>query len=104
MVATLESGLLIVAINSALFVYFIHRLLKQSQGKANLVVDGRRAQKSRLAKVSVTHNTMRLRMFLLPAYCPDLTPDELLNQEVKTSALGKSRAQGETEMLSAVRV
>ncbi|MGH8858255.1 MAG: hypothetical protein ACREXG_09555, partial [Polaromonas sp.] len=28
---------------------------------------------------------------LLPGYCPELNPDELLNQDVKTNALGKSR-------------
>ncbi|MGH8790473.1 MAG: IS630 family transposase, partial [Cupriavidus necator] len=40
---------------------------------------------------------------LLPGYCPELNPDELLNQDVKTNALGKSRPSNKGEMIKAVR-
>ena len=39
---------------------------------------------------------------ILPGYCPELNPDELLNQDVKTNALGKSRPTNKAELLSAV--
>lgn len=39
----------------------------------------------------------------LPGYCPELIPDELLNQDVKTNALGKSRPCNRPEMMQAVR-
>ena len=45
----------------------------------------------------------RLRLFLLPGYCPELNPDELLNQDVKTNALGKSRPTNRPEMMATVR-
>lgn len=38
-----------------------------------------------------------------PGYCPELNPDELLNQEVKTNALGKSRPRNRDEMMATVR-
>ncbi|KVZ44352.1 hypothetical protein [Burkholderia ubonensis] len=42
-------------------------------------------------------------MIRLPEYCPELSPDELLNQDVKTNALGKSRPTNKAEMISTVR-
>jgi hypothetical protein len=34
----------------------------------------------------------------LPGYCPELNPDELLNQDAKANALGKSRPSNKAEM------
>ena len=33
----------------------------------------------------------QIRVFLLPSYSPELNPDELLNQDVKTNTLGRVR-------------
>ncbi|MFM0026984.1 transposase [Paraburkholderia madseniana] len=51
----------------------------------------------------VAENTERLRLIRLPGYCPELNPDELLNQDVKTNALGKSRPTSKAEMIGTVR-
>ena len=48
-------------------------------------------------------NAHHFRLLQLPGYCPELNPDELLNQDVKTSALGKSRPRTRLEMMTAVR-
>ena len=42
-------------------------------------------------------------MIILPGYCPGLNPDELLNQDVKTNALGKSRPTKRAEMMATLR-
>jgi hypothetical protein len=42
-------------------------------------------------------------MFRLPGYSPDLNPDELLNQDVKTNAVGRRRPGSQDEMISDVR-
>ncbi len=39
----------------------------------------------------------------MPGYCPELNPDELLNQDVKTNGLGKSRPTNRTELRATVR-
>jgi transposase-like protein len=88
---------------AAVFVDFMRRLLKHAKGKVYLIVDGHPVHKSRLANVFVTRNAKRLRLILLPGYCPELNPDELLNQDVKTNALGKSRPRDKAEMISTVR-
>lgn len=75
----------------AAFVEFMRRLLKQSAPKVYLIVDGHPVHRSRLAKDFVAEHAERIRLIQLPGYCPELKPDELLNQDVKTNALGKSR-------------
>lgn len=82
---------------------FMRRLLKQSVGKVYLIVDGHPVHKSRQAKQFVAENALRLRLILLPGYCPELNPDELLNQDVKTNALGKSRPRNKDEMMTTLR-
>ena len=86
-----------------MFVEFLSRLLKQVQGKVYLIVDGHPVHKSGVVKAFVQANAQRLRLILLPGYCPELNPDELLNQDVKTNALGKSRPANKGEMIKAVR-
>ena len=89
--------------DGALFVDFTKRLLKQCRRKVYLIVDGHPVHRSRLAKAFVAANVTRIRLIQLPGYCPELNPDELLNQDVKTNALGKSRPRNRPEMMSAVR-
>jgi transposase len=85
------------------FVDFLRRLLKGAAGKVYLIVDGHPVHKSAVAKRFVAENENRLRLLLLPGYCPELNPDELLNQDVKTNALGKSRPTNRSEMIATVR-
>lgn len=87
--------------DGALFVDFLKRLLKQCRRKVYLIVDGHPVHRSRLAKVFVSAHATRIRLIRLPGYCPELNPDELLNQDVKTNALGKSRPRNRPERKSA---
>jgi transposase len=85
------------------FVAFLQRLLKQIAGKIYLIVDGHPVHKSgKATRVAATHSS-RLRLIRMPGYCPELNPDELLNQDVKTNGLGKSRPTNRTELLAIVR-
>lgn len=89
--------------NGAVFVDFMGRLLKQAKGNVYLIVDGHPVHKSRQAKLFVQRNAKRLRLIRLPGYCPELNPDELLNQDVKTNALGKSRPRDKVQLITQVR-
>ena len=42
-------------------------------------------------------------MFFLPGYSPDLNPDEMLNHDVKTNAVGKRRPREQKQMMRTVR-
>ena len=86
-----------------LFIRFMQRLLKQVRGKIYLIVDGHPVHRCVVAREFVSANEQRLRLIRLPGYCPELNPDELLNQDVKTNGLGKSRPSNRTEMIAGVR-
>ncbi len=44
-----------------------------------------------------------MELFRLPGYSPELNPDELLNQDVKSNALGRQRPSNSTEMIDNLR-
>jgi len=85
------------------FIDFLRRLLKQDTGKTILIVDGRPAHRSAAPRAFVSSNSARLELVILPGYCPELNPDELLNQDVKTNALGMGRPRHKPELVANVR-
>jgi transposase len=89
--------------DNALFIDFLKRMLKRATRKVYLIVDGHPVHRSAAVKTFAAENAKRLRLILLPGYCPELNPGELLNQDVKTNAMGKSRPTSKNEMIGAVR-
>jgi len=51
----------------------------------------------------VDQNRERISLYQLPGYSPDLNPDELLNNDVKSNALGRQRPADREEMVAGVR-
>ena len=90
-------------LRAPMFVDFMRRLRRQSAGKVYLIVDGHPVHRSRIAQQFVADHAADFRLIQLPGYCPELNPDELLNQDVKTNALGKSRPRNRDEMMTSVR-
>jgi len=88
---------------NAVFIDFLQRLLKHSASKVLLIVDGHPVHRSAAVREFVAGNVERLRLVIMPGYCPELNPDELLNQDVKTNALGKSRPTNKAELVGTVR-
>lgn len=70
----------------------------QSRGKVFLIVDRHRAHRSKQVQKWLTENEEAIRIFFLPSYCPELNPDEFLNQDVKAH-LGKKRLKNRSEMV-----
>jgi transposase len=92
---------------AAVFVVFLARLLRlvrsTGRGKVFLIVDGHPVHRSAKAQRWVAAHAQDLRLFLLPGYSPELNPDELLNQDVKTNAAGRRRPKDQPEMIANVR-
>ena len=42
-------------------------------------------------------------MFFMPPYSPELNPEELLNQDIKSNAVGRKRTQNKKELEHNVR-
>lgn len=88
---------------AAVFVRFTRRLVKEARRKVFLIVDRHPVHRSRVVHAWLNKNVERIEMFLLPGYSPDLNPDEMLNQDVKTNALGKRRPRSRSQMMRTVR-
>ncbi|MFZ5451291.1 MAG: IS630 family transposase [Thermodesulfobacteriota bacterium] len=76
------------------FLEFLRRLLRQSDRRVYPIIDRHPVHRSRKVKNWVEENAERLRLIFLPSYSPELNPDELLNQDVKSNALGRQRPRG----------
>ena len=85
------------------FVEFLRRLVRQSKRKVFLIVDGHPVHRSGKVKTWRGKNVHHIRLFFLPSYSPELNPDELLNQDVKSNAVGRRRALNQQEMVTNVR-
>jgi transposase len=85
------------------FIDFLRRLIRQNQHKVFLIVDGHPVHRSTKAKKWVEKNAHRIRLFFLPGYSPELNPDEILNQDVKSNAVGRRRAHNQYELIGNVR-
>jgi transposase len=84
--------------NAKVFLKFLRRLLRTVQGRVYLIVDRHSAHKSREAKRWLEAHADRIRMFFLPGYSPQLNPDEFLNNDVKSNAVGRRRPGNRQEM------
>ena len=85
------------------FLEFLRRLLRQSDRRVYLIIDRHPVHRSRRVQNWVKENEERLRLVFLPSYSPELNPDELLNQDVKSNALGRQRPGNQTELMGKVR-
>jgi transposase len=88
---------------SAVFIDFMERLLKYRRRRLYLIVDSHPVHRSRAVDTWLRKNRKRIRMFFMPGYSPELNPDEFLNQDVKSNALGRQRAKDINELESNVQ-
>ena len=87
---------------SDVFTEFLRRLVRQSNRKVFLIVDSHPVHRSRKIKKWLEKNDHHIRLFFLPSYSPELNPDEVLNQDVKSNAVGRRRAGNQQELISNV--
>jgi transposase len=82
---------------------FLKRLAQQARRKPFVMADGHPVHKAAAVQRWLEANAHRIRQFLLPAYSPELNPDEYLNQDVKSNAVGRPRAANAPELVGNVR-
>jgi transposase len=86
------------------FLDFLRRLVRQAKGhKLVVIVDGHPAHRAKLVRDWVAAHPEQIELHYLPGYSPELNPAELLNQDVKTNALGRRRPHTLTQLISEVR-
>jgi transposase len=86
------------------FVEFLRRLLKQADGqKVILILDGHPVHRAAAVRRWVEQHAELIELVFLPGYSPELNPTELLNQDVKSNALGRRRPRTQQEMIDDTR-
>ena len=88
---------------SVVMIDFLRRLVLHSDRKVLLIVDGHPVHRSAKVRQWIDRHHRRIQLFLLPSYSPQLNPDEYLNQDVKTNALGRERPKDRAEMVGNIR-
>jgi transposase len=84
-------------------VKFLQRLLRQVKTKVFWIVDRHPVHKAAAVSQWLEKHRDRIERIFLPAYSPELNPDELLNQDVKSNALGRRRPQDSDELMANLR-
>ena len=76
------------------FILFLKQLIKanfdypnSNKKKIFLIADNLKVHHAKKVQEFIENNKDKIEIFFLPPYSPDLNPDELLNQDIKTNAL-----------------
>jgi transposase len=89
-------------VNAGVFVEFLRRMAAQSSRKVILVVDGHPTHKARKTRAFAAANADKIELVYLPAYSPELNPDELVWNDLKNNFLRKLAIGSKAEMYHAV--
>jgi transposase len=89
---------------TVVFLNFLRRLIRQADGqKLVLILDGHPVHRSKKARQFIEQNAELIEIHFMPGYSPELNPTEMLNQDVKTNALGRRRPTTQHELISDTR-
>lgn len=88
---------------SAVMIRFLRRLIRHAEQKVFLIVDRHPVHLAARVTRWVQRHAEAIELFHLPGYSPELNPDEYLNQDVKTNAVGRRRPADQPEMVQNVR-
>jgi transposase len=87
-----------------IFIDFLRRLSWKSKQKIFLILDNHKVHHAYKVQDWIEANKDKIELFFLPPYCPELNPDELLNQDVKSNAVGRKRPKTLTDLKRNVRL
>jgi len=77
------------SMNSTLFTEFLNLLIHDIEGKIFLIVDNVKYHSSKETSEWTQEHRDRIELFFLPAYSPDLNPDEFVWAHMKTNGVSK---------------
>lgn len=83
---------------------FFGRLIRQAGGqKIILILDGHPVHRAKKVRAWAEAHAEEIELQFLPGYSPELNPTELLNQDVKTNAVGRRRPRSQDELIGDTR-
>ena len=88
------------ALNIAIFLRFLKRLVTSAKRKIFLILDNLRVHRAKAVMAWAEANKKKIELFFLPPYAPDCNPDELINNDLK-QAIAKRRTPRTKDALKA---
>ena len=85
-----------------LLIKFMARLIHDADRKVFLILDNLRVHHAKKVKAWLETRTDEIEVFYLPAYSPELNPDEYLNCDLKAGVHGKPPARNRKELAKRV--
>jgi transposase len=89
--------------SSQMFIEFLKRLVRQIPHFIFLIIDRHPVHRSAPVQKWLKEKEDRIQVFWIPPYSPELNPDEHLNQDVKSNAVGRRRPHTQDDLLKNVR-
>jgi transposase len=84
--------------NSDMMIRFLKRLIKDADRKVFLILDNLRVHHSKPVKEWLEKHRKEIEVFFLPAYSPELNPDEYLNCDLKDGVHSNVPARTQSEL------
>lgn len=89
-------------VTAAVFLEFLKRLLVNAHRPIFLIVDGHPSHKAKTVRQFVDSQEGKLELFYLPAYSPELNPDEYVWNHLKNNGLGRKTLSSRPELRSLI--
>lgn len=87
----------------SIMIDFLDRLIRDAKRKIIVIADGHPAHKGRRLKQWLKNHASQCELVLLPGYAPELNPDELLNQDLKSNVFSSGRPRTRDELITQTR-
>jgi len=88
--------------NADVLIKFLKRLIKGNDRKIFLILDNLRVHHAHVVRDWLDKRKDQIEVFYLPAYSPEINPDEYLNCDLKTSVHSQSPARTQDDLTSKV--
>jgi transposase len=90
-------------VNAVVFIQFLKRLMHGTSYPIFLVVDGHSSHRAKItARFVESPLNGKIRLFFLPAYSPELNPDERVWRQIKHHDIGRQSLEDANELMSKV--
>ena len=90
-------------LSAPMLIRFLRRLIRSTDQKVFLILDNLNVHKAAKVRAWVAAHADQLAVFYLPAYAPELNPDEYLNGDLKLGVAAKIPARTKPELAKAAR-
>lgn len=90
-------------LTAPVLIRFLARLVRDSGRKVFLILDNLRVHHSKKVRAWLEKYADQIELFFLPAYSPELNPDEYLNCDLKAQVHGGKPAKNRDELETRVR-